>query len=194
MTLMILGLILFLGMHSAKIAAPAFRDRFIAQRGENAWKGIYSIISLIGLVLIIWGFANARGQVPILYTPPFWLAHITLLLMLVSFVLLIASNLPPGRIKVAIRHPMLLAVKLWAVGHLLANGDLVGLVLFGSFLVWAIVDRISVARREAAGLIEPLGPPAIRNDVLAIVIGVVAYILFVWKLHEWLFGVPPMVI
>lgn len=194
MLLLILGLVVFLGVHSIKIAAPAFRERFIAQRGENAWKGIYSIISIVGFVIIIWGYSIARYDAPILYTPPFWFTHITLLLMLVSFVLLVASSVPPGRIKVAVKHPMLLAIKLWSVGHLMANGDLASVVLFGSFLIWAIVDRISVSRREAAGLMEPIGPASVRNDILAIVIGLVAYILFVWKLHEWLFGVPPVAI
>ncbi|MCR9138780.1 MAG: NnrU family protein [Alphaproteobacteria bacterium] len=194
MLVLILGLILFLGVHSVKIVAPAFRDRFIAQRGENTWKGLYTVISLAGFVLIIWGFSIARYEAPILYTPPFWFTHVTLLLMLVSFILLVASSVPPSRIKVAVKHPMLLAVKLWSVGHLMANGDLASVILFGSFLVWAIFDRISVSRREAAGLMEPIGPGSVRNDVLAVVIGVVAYILFVWKLHEWLFGVPPVVI
>lgn len=194
MTLLILGLILFLGVHSVKIFASAFREGFIAQRGENAWKGIYSIISIVGFVLIIWGFSIARLDAPVLYTPPFWFTHVTLLLMLVSFVLLMASSVPPGRIKVAVKHPMLLAIKLWSVGHLMANGDLASVILFGSFLIWAIVDRVSVSRREAAGLMEPIGPASVRNDILAIVIGVVVYILFVWKLHEWLFGVPPVAI
>lgn len=194
MILLILGLVLFLGVHSVKIVAPAFRDRFIAQRGENAWKGMYTIISIVGFILIIWGFSIARYGAPVVYTPPFWFSHVTLLLMLVSFVLLVASSVPTGRIKAAVKHPMLLAIKLWSVGHLMANGDLASVILFGSFLVWAIADRISVGRRDAAGLTQPMGQPSVRNDVLAIVIGVVVYILFVWKLHEWLIGVPPIVI
>jgi uncharacterized membrane protein len=194
MTLLILGLVLFLGVHSTKIVAPDFRARFIAQRGENAWKGVYSIISIIGFVLIIWGFSLARQGGPVLYTLPFWLSHVTLLLMLVSFILLAASSLPPGKITPAIKHPMLLAVKLWSFGHLLTNGELASVVLFGSFLVWAIIDRISVSRREAAGLTKPIVPGPVRNDIYAIVIGVLVYILFVWKLHEWLIGVSPIVV
>ena len=194
MVMLILGLVIFLGIHSVRIVAPAVREQFIAQRGENAWKGLYTVASIIGFVLIVWGFANARYEGPILYVPPFWLAHVTLLLMLVSFILLIASNIPSGVIKPAVKHPMLLAVKLWAFGHLLANGDLASVLLFGSFLIWAIFDRISVARREAAGLLEPPESGPVRNDIIAIVVGLVLYVLFVWKLHEWLIGVPPIVV
>ncbi len=191
---LILGLVLFLGMHSVRMLAPGFRSSFIADRGENAWKGLYSVVSIVGFVLIIWGFGTARGEGPVLYVLPFWFSHITLLLMLVSFIMLAAAYVPSGRIKPAIKHPMLLAVKLWAFGHLLSNGDLASVLLFGSFLVWAICDRISESRREREGLTTPPEPGPIRNDAIVVVIGVVAYVLFVWKLHEWLIGVPPIVI
>jgi len=189
---LILGLVLFLGMHSAKMLAWGFRERFIAERGENAWKGIYTVVSLVGFVLIIWGYSMARYEGPILYAPPLWFGHITMLLMLFSFVSLMAAYTPPGKIKAAVKHPMLLAVKLWAFGHLLINGELASVLLFGGFLVWAIADRISVRRREAAGLASLPEAGPLRNDAIPVVVGVVVYLLFVWRLHQWLFGVPPM--
>ena len=191
---LILGLVLFLGMHSVRMLAPDFRSNFIAQRGENAWKGLYSVVSIVGFVLIVWGYGMARGEGPVLYVLPFWFKHITLLLMLVAFVLLATAYVPSGRIKSAIKHPMLLVVKLWAYGHLLSNGDLVSVLLFGGFLVWAICDRISESRRERVGMTTPPEPGPVSNDAIAVVIGVVAYVLFVWKLHEWLIGVSPIVI
>ena len=193
MLILIVGLILFLGMHSVRIVSPQFRDRVIAERGENTWKGIYTVVSIVGFGLIIWGFSIARFSAPILYTPPVWLAHITLLLMLISFVLLAVYGTPAGRIKAAVKHPMLLAVKVWAFAHLLANGDLASVLLFGGFLVWAIADRISVKRRFPSGHEPPVETGPVRNDIVAIVAGTAVYLLFVWKLHEWLIGVPPFV-
>ena len=191
MIVLIIGLILFLGMHSVRIVAPSIRDRMITERGENAWKGIYTVVSIVGFVLIIWGFSMARFSGPILYTPPIWMMHVTALFMLVSIIMLAVYGMPPGRIKAAVKHPMLLAVKLWAFGHLLANGDLASVLLFGTFLVWAIADRISVKRRFAGGNEPPVETGPVRNDIIAIVAGIVVYLLFVWRLHEWLFGVSP---
>ena len=142
MLFLIIGLILFLGMQSVRIVAPEFRDSFIAQRGDNAWKGLYTLVSIVGFVLIIWGFSMARDTGPILYTPPVWMVHINLVLMLFSMILPAVYGTPAGRLKAAVKHPMLLAVKIWALGHLLANGDLASVLLFGTFLAWAIADRI----------------------------------------------------
>ncbi|MEX3007886.1 NnrU family protein [Hoeflea sp. TYP-13] len=194
MFILILGLILFLGMHSVRIFAPGVRERLIAERGENTWKGIYTVVSIVGFGLIIWGFSLAQIVAPVLYAPPLWMSHITLLLMLLSFILLAVYGMPAGKIKPAVKHPMLLAIKLWAFGHLLANGDLASVLLFGSFLIWAIADRISVKRRVPAGQEQPSEAGPVRNDVVACVAGLVVYLLFVWKLHEWLFGVPPVVL
>lgn len=194
MFILIVGLVLFLGIHSVRIVAPGFRDRMIAERGENAWKGFYTLISFVGFGLIIWGFSIARVSAPVVYSPPLWMTHVTLLLMLVSFILLAVYAMPAGKIKTAVKHPMLLAVKLWAFGHLMANGDLASVLLFGGFLVWAVVDRISVKRRAPAGMEPPAETGSVRNDIIAIVAGLVVYVLFVWKLHEWLFGVAPMVL
>lgn len=194
MLILIVGLILFLGMHSVRIFAPGFRDRIIAERGENTWKGIYTVVSLVGFALIIWGFSIARFTAPILYSPPISMAHFALLLMLVSFILLAVFGMPAGKIKAAVKHPMLLAVKLWAFAHLLANGDLASVLLFGTFLIWAIADRISVKRRFPPGQEPPVETGPVRNDVFAAVAGTAVYLLFVWKLHEWLIGVPPLVL
>jgi uncharacterized membrane protein len=149
MTLLIIGLVLFLGIHSVSIFAPTWRDQQFAQRGEAAWKGVYSVVSLIGFVLLVYGYGAARQAPVVLYTPPAAMRHIALLLMLPVFPLLFAAYLP-GRIKSAAKHPMLAATKLWALAHLLANGNLADVLLFGGFLAWAVADRISLKRRAHA--------------------------------------------
>lgn len=190
MTLLILGLVLFLGIHSVAIAAPGWRDAQLARRGEAVWKGGYSIVSLVGLVLLIYGYGLARQSPVVLYTPPAALRHLALLLMLPVFPLLFAAYLP-GRIQRAARHPMLLAVKLWASAHLLANGTLADVLLFGSFLLWAIADRIAVKRR-AQPRHTPGAPPSKANDAIALVGGLAVYALFILGAHRWLFGVSPL--
>lgn len=191
MLMLIIGLILFLGIHTSKIVAYGYRESFITKHGEGSWKGLYTVISFVGLILIVWGYIVARQQGPIiLYDPPLWIRHITILLMLFAFIFLAASQVPAGRIKAAVKHPMLLSVKIWAFAHLLANGDLASVLLFGSFLVWAVADRISEKRRLEAGLTKPPEPGPLRNDIIAVVAGVVVFALFYWKLHQWLIGVP----
>lgn len=190
MLVLILGLAIFLGIHSVRIVAPGWRERLIAARGDNAWKGIYSIISLVGLVLIVWGYAMARTDPVILYYPPVWMRHIALVLMMPVFVMLAAAYIP-GRIKTALKHPMLAAVKLWALAHLLANGTLADVLLFGSFLAWAVADRISAKRRAVSAGVPGL-PPAPANDLIAVVVGATLYVVFLLFLHEWLFGVSPL--
>jgi uncharacterized membrane protein len=187
MTILILGIILFVGIHSVRILAPEFRNTQIAQRGEGAWKGIYSLVSAVGLGLIIWGYALARPDAAFIYEPPTWMKHVNLLLMLLAFISMMVSNVSAGKLKPLLKHPFLLSIKIWAFGHLLANGDLASLILFGSFLAWAIWDRVALKRRGDFGTTVS-GP--ITNDIVAIVSGIVLYILFVWKAHEWLFGVP----
>lgn len=185
---LVLGLVIFLGIHSVRIVAPQVRDSFIAQRGDGAWRGLYSLLSFVGLVLILWGFGVARQDPVILYSPPVWTRHIALLLMLFSFIALMVYAFPAGRLKPALKHPMLLAVKIWALAHLLANGDLASVVLFVAFLLWAAADRVAAKRRGAA--IPAPGPAT--WDAAALVSGVVLYLLFLWKLHEWLIGVSPL--
>ena len=153
MLVLLLGLVLFLGVHSVRIVAPAWREAMIARRGDNAWKGLYSLVAGLGLVLIVWGYGLARLDPVVLYAPPLWARHIALVLMMPVVVMLAAAYIP-GRIKSALKHPMLAAVKLWAVAHLIANGTLADVLLFGSLLAWAVVDRISLKRR-----------PATANDV-----------------------------
>jgi uncharacterized membrane protein len=190
MFILILGLVLFLGIHSSKMLFPAVREKVVASRGLNAWKGIYSLVSFAGLILIIWGYALYRPDSPVLWNPPVWTRHIALLLMALSFIILVSSQLPAGRIRQAAKHPMLLAVKIWALAHLLANGDLASLLLFGCFLAWAVWDRIAAKRR---GDPLPVAGSSMMPDILSVVIGLAFYVVFVLWAHEWLFGVAPVV-
>ena len=185
MIFLIAGLVLFLGIHSVRMAAPGFRDGVMAARGEGAWKGLYSLVALAGLVLTVWGYGQARPGA-LLWEPPAFLAHVNLLLMWPALILLVASQFPAGRIKKAVKHPMLLSVKIWAFGHLLANGELAAIVLFGAFLVWAILNRIAVKRRG-----DPVfATVSVRNDILSVVIGTALYLWILLQGHAWLIGVP----
>ncbi|WP_181704124.1 NnrU family protein [Chthonobacter albigriseus] len=189
MTLLMLGLILFLGIHSIRIVSPATRESLLARMGEGPWKGIYSLISALGLLLIVWGYAAAREAPVVIWDPPVFTRHIALLVMLPVFPLLLAAYLP-GRIKAAAKHPMLLAVKLWALAHLLANGTLADVVLFGAFLAWAVADRISVKRHPRQ---PAVGAPASGgNDAIALIGGLALYAAMLFGLHTWLIGVSPL--
>lgn len=188
MAIFLIGLILFLGIHSVRVFAPAIRDGQIASGGVGRWKGIYTIVSLIGFVVMIWGYGGARLTAPLLYEPPTFLKHINSLLMLLSFIVLMSGYFPSGKIRAAVKHPMVAATKIWAFGHLLANGDLASVLLFGSFVAWAVLVRISYKRRGDFGT-TIAGP--VSNDLLPVVAGVVIYGLFVWKLHVLLIGVTP---
>ena len=191
MVVLILGLVLFFATHSVRVIAGEWRQRMIARLGEGPWKGLYSLISLVALVLIVWGYGLAREQPVVLWDPPLWTKHVAVALNLVAFILLAAFLLPAGRIKARLGHPMVLSVKVWAFAHLLANGTLADLVLFGSFLVWAILDFAANRRRDrAAGIVRVAGPA--RNDVLAVVIGVAIWAALVWRVHAWLIGVDPL--
>jgi uncharacterized membrane protein len=196
MILLLLGLVLFLGIHSVAIVSPAGRDRLVAQLGENAWKGLYSLVSAVGLGLIIWGYGLARENPVLLYSLPGGFRHLAALLLLPVFVLLLAAYLP-GRIQRATKHPMLLAVKLWALAHLLAQsatgGSLADLLLFGGFLLWAVADRISLKRRAQAGTLRtvPVLPASGVNDLIAVFGGLALYAVTVMWAHAYLFGVRP---
>ena len=189
MLMLIAGLVIFFGFHSVSIVAPYWRARMVLMTGERAWKGGLGLLSLLGFGLMLIGFAQTRQAPIVLYVPPGWLRHITFLLMLPVFPLLFAAYLP-GVIQARAKHPMLAAVKLWATAHLLANGMLGDVLLFGSFLLWAIVDRISLKRRPAASIRR--APPGRYNDLIAVVLGLALYALFLFKLHFWLFGVSPL--
>ncbi len=189
MAILIVGLVIFLGVHSVAIIAPRLRDSARGQLGEGAWKGLYAIVSLIGFVAIVHGFGLARQAPVVLYTPPAWMRHVTFLFMLPVFPLLLASYLP-GRISTAAKHPMLAAVKFWAFGHLLANGTAADVLLFGGFLAWAVVDRISLKRRPQQAL--RTARPGRFNDLIAVVLGLVFYGVFIGWAHLRLFGVSPL--
>jgi uncharacterized membrane protein len=189
MTWLLLGLVLFLGVHSVAIVSPAGRDRLAAQM-------LYSLTSAVGLGLIVWGYGLARENPVLLYSLPGGFRHLAALLLLPVFVLLLAAYLP-GRIQRAAKHPMLLAVKLWAFAHLLAQsvtgGSLADVLLFGGFLAWAVADRISLKRRAQAGALRtvPALPPSAANDVIAVVGGLALYGLTVMWGHAFFFGVRP---
>ena len=186
MTQLLVGIVLFFGIHSVAIVAPAWRDAQAA-RLKLAWRGLYAVVAIVGLVLLIQGFGLARHEPVVLYSPAPWMRHVTMLLMLPVFPLLIAAY-APGRIKAATKHPMLAATKFWAFAHLLSNGTLGDVLLFGAFLMWAVADRISLSKRPARAI--PGAPPGPANDVIAAVGGLGLYALFVWKAHAWVTGRP----
>ncbi|MDD7970828.1 NnrU family protein [Roseinatronobacter alkalisoli] len=190
MTLLILGLILFLGVHSVRIVVPDIRARIIARGGgRGAWMWPYTGVAGAGFVLIILGYALARYETPILYTPLPALRHLALVVMLPVFPLLLAAYLK-GRIGQIVSHPMLVATMLWGVAHLMANGTLADLLLFGGFLVWAILNRQSLIRREGGAAVA--GKTWRRKDAIALVGGLALYLAFIGGLHALLFGVSPI--
>ena len=191
MAILVFGLIIFLGMHSVQIVWPHVRTRTIAKMGSvGAWKLSFTGIAVIGLTLIILGYSLARHSAPVLYYPPAALRHLALLVMLPVFPLLFASYIK-GRLTQRLGHPMLIATILWAVAHLMANGSLADLLLFGSFLVWAALDWRSLLRRDGA-VVSPQPARRGRNDVISIVAGLLVYVVFIAGLHAWLFGVSPI--
>lgn len=187
---LLLGLVLFLGVHSVRIVADDARGRFIARRGEGPWKGLYSLLSAIGLVLIVWGYGQARGAPTVLWNAPEWTRPIASLLALVSFVLLAAAYVPRNGIKARLHHPMVLGVKAWALGHLLANNTLADLLLFGGFLAWSVFSyRAARARDRAAQAVYPAG--STTGTVTALVAGALVWALFALWAHRVLIGVRP---
>ena len=187
MNVLLLGLVIFFGGHSVSIVNDPWRGRMVAKMGEWPWKGLYALVSLIGLVLIVWGYGLARHDPVVVYTPPGWLRPVAMVLLVPVFPLLLATYLP-GRIQAAAQHPMLVATKLWAVAHLLANGMLADVLLFGAFLVWAVLDRISMKHRTQRPV--PSVPPSRVNDLIAVAGGLALYSAFVLWLHGWLIGIP----
>ncbi|MFO1114986.1 MAG: NnrU family protein [Beijerinckiaceae bacterium] len=189
MIVLILGLVVFLGVHLVPTSVQG-RAGLVGKLGENGYKVAFSVASLIGFVMIVWGMGAARGSAadPQLWHPPVWTRHLAFALMLPAFILLVAAYVP-SHIRDKAKHPMLAAVKFWALAHLLANGDLAGLLLFGAFLAWAVYDRISVKKRGAKG---PLGDRhgGVTNDIIAVVVGILLYLaMFRWG-HPLLIGVP----
>ena len=191
MAILILGLVLFLGVHSTRIVAEGWRGTMRARVGEMPWMGLYSVISIVGFVLIVWGFGMARQQPVQLWMPPRGMRHLAALLTLIAFVLLAATYVPRNAIKARLHHPMVLAVKVWALAHLLANGNVAHVLLFGSFLVWAALSfRAARQRDRAAQTVYPVGTAG--GTLATVAVGVAAWALFAFYLHGLLIGVRPL--
>ena len=187
MAILILGLVFFFAVHCVRIVAPGFRAGQVAAN-QGRWKGLYSLASLVGFALIVWGWISSRPVAPDVYVPPDWGRHVTIVLVLLAFIAIPTAYQPPGRIRTWLRHPFLAAIILWSLGHLFANGDLASVLLFGSFLAYGIVDRIAVAFR-------PDPPPVYagpRSDIVGLVVGLFLFAIFVFGLHAFLFGVSPV--
>jgi uncharacterized membrane protein len=190
MVLFLLGLVVFLGLHLLQALAPTAREAMVSTLGRGGYRIVHSIAAIASLCLLIYGFGQARQETGILYSPPLFLSHITLTLMLFAVIILVSAFLPAGYIAARTKFPMVLAVKIWALAHLLANGETVQVILFLAFLAWAVVVRISYKRRNARGEALPRAYVSWTYDVASIVIGLVIYGAVVMKLHEMLIGVP----
>jgi uncharacterized membrane protein len=191
MTYLVLGLIVFLGVHSVRIVADGWRTQMLQKVGEAAYKGTYTVFSLLGFGLIIWGFGVARESPVQLWAPPVALRHLALLLTLVAFIFLAAAYVPRNGIKARFHHPMVLGVKTWALAHLLVNGNVAHVVLFGSFLAWAVVNFIAARKRDRAQGASYLAGTS-KATVLAVVTGVGGWVLFTYWLHGMLIGIRPL--
>jgi uncharacterized membrane protein len=190
MTALTVGLLIFLGTHSVRIFAEDWRNARLRTMGENKWKGLYSVVSIVGFVLIVVGYGQARLDPVVLYSPPVWTRHAAALLTIPAFVLLAAAYVKGTRIKAALGHPMVAGVKIWAFAHLIANGMLHDVVLFGAFLAWSVIDYLAARRRDrAAGTVYAIGP--VSRDAVAVVVGLVAWAAFAFWLHGPLIGVRP---
>lgn len=190
MSLLILGLAVFLGVHSIRMVAPDWRERMIRQVGLLPWKGLYALVSLLGLIGIIYGYGEAHMAPVVLWQPPLWTRHLAALLMLLAFICVAAAYIPHNWIKARFGHPMLAGVKTWGFAHLIANGTLADVVLFGSFMIWAILEyRVHRLRDRAAGVVYRRGHPML--DVIVVLTGAAATGVFALFLHLPLIGVRP---
>ncbi|RPH46943.1 MAG: NnrU family protein [Burkholderiales bacterium] len=190
MGMLLLGMVLFLGVHSVRVVSDDLRGALIERLGAGAYKGLYSLASIAGFVLIVWGYGLTRTAPVDLWMPPVWTRHLAALLTIPAFVLLAAAYVPGTRIKAAVGHPMVLGVKVWAFAHLIANGRLADVVLFGGFLAWAVVLYIASRKRDRRTGTRYVAGPASR-DVIAIVAGLGAWAAFAFWLHAALIGVRP---
>ena len=190
MALLVLGLVLFLGVHSTRIFADGWRTATIARIGEKPWKGVYTLLSIAAFVVLVWGYMRARQNPVLLWTPPVGMRHVAALLMVIAFILFVAAYVPRNWFKAKLHHPQFLSVKVWAFAHLLANGMLVDVLLFGGFLVWAVLGFTAARRRDRAGHTF-YAPASLRGTAIATVVGLVAFAVFAFWLHGWLFGVKP---
>ena len=190
MAYLILGLVLFLGVHSTRIFADGWRSSMVAKMGPMPWKGLYSVVSIASFVLLVWGYARARENPVLIWTPPEAMRHVTALLVLLAFILFVATYVPRNWFKSKLHHPQMLSVKTWAFAHLLSNGTLVDMVLFASFLVWAALGfRAARQRDRAEGTVY--APATAQGTVIVLVVGAIAWAAFAFWLHGWLIGVKP---
>ncbi len=191
MALLVLGLVLFLGAHSVRIVAEPWRTRMVERLGEKAWKGLYSVVSIAGFALLVWGYGLARQQPTVLWNPPpVGLRHAVSLLTLAAFILLVAAYVPANHLKAKLRHPMVIGVKVWAFAHLIVNNTLADVVLFGAFLLWAVLDYRAARRRERT--LATVLPATLPRTVVTVVVGAVAWAVFAFWLHRAWIGVSPM--
>ncbi|MFO1205798.1 MAG: NnrU family protein [Burkholderiales bacterium] len=190
MIVLIIGLIVLLGTHSIRIVADDWRTRQVARLGLRTYKNIYSVVAVVGFVLIVWGYGLARLDPVVLWTPPVWTRHVAALLTFPAFILLAAASPKGNFLKAAVGHPMVLGVKVWAFAHLLANGMLADVVLFGAFLVWSIADFAAARRRDRReGTVHPRGTSA--RNLGTLIAGTAVWVVFAFWLHAWLIGVAP---
>lgn len=190
MGMLILGLVLFLGVHSTRIFADGWRTATIGKIGEKPWKGVYSLLSIATFVLLVWAFGQARRNPVLLWTPPVGMRHVAALLMVIAFILFVAAYVPRNWFKAKLHHPQFLSVKVWAFAHLLSNGMLVDVLLFGGFLAWAVLGFTAARRRDRAA--HTVYPSAtVQGTVTAVVAGLVVWAVFAFWLHGWLIGVKP---
>ena len=191
MLVLVIGLLIFLGVHSVRIFADDWRTRSVARLGEKPWKGLYSVVSLIGFVLIVWGYALARQQPVLLWQPPLMMKHLNSLFTLLAFILVVAAYVPRNHIKATLHHPMVLGVKLWAFGHLLATAKLADMVLFGAFLLWAILSfRAARQRDRALGTRYAAG--SVAGTMVTLVLGALGWAAFAFWLHAAWIGIAPL--
>ena len=191
MLTLVLGLFLFLGVHSTRIFAEDWRTAAIGKIGPLPWKGLYSVLSLLGFFVLVWGFRLARQDTLVLWLSPPWMKHVTAVLMMVAFILLAAAYIPRNSIKARLHHPMVLAVKLWAFGHLLSNGVAADVLLFGAFLLWAVLSFRTARQRDRAN--NTVYPPGNAiSTAITIAVGLLAWSVFALFLHGPLIGVRPL--
>lgn len=190
MTLLILGLVIFLGVHSLRIVSEDLRTRLRARLGEGAYKGLYSVLSILGFVLLVYGYAQARQEPTLLWATPLWTRHLAALLTVPAFVLLVAAYVPGNAIKAKLHHPMVLGVKVWALAHLVANNTLADLLLFGGFLLWAVLSFRAARARDRAGRVV-YAPGRAVPTVVAVVVGLAAWAAFAFWAHAAWIGVRP---
>jgi uncharacterized membrane protein len=188
MTFLVLGLLVFLGVHSIRIVADGWRTAMIARMGMWTWKGLYAAVSLVGFALLVWGYGQARAQPVDLWNPPQWANQLNVYLMLLSFVLVVAAYVPGNHIKAAMGHPMLLGTKVWAIGHLLSNGRLGDVILFGAFLLWAVV-KFSTSRKLDRAARTAYRPGTVMRTTIVVIVGAILWAVFARHLHSLLIGV-----